>query len=100
MPLVQCVWDPVTKKGCGRSWNFGPKKPSTLLKRSYWVRCPDCGNKVFRRIKRSLMSEPIPEKSLVQMAREAGYHVTVNIMGVKVREYDPLPPIEARSQEG
>jgi len=48
---IQCV-DPDT--GCGYSWVFTARVASHLLKRSYWVRCPRCRSRVFKRRKRQL----------------------------------------------
>jgi len=51
MPRVMCN----SPEGCGYSWVFTPRVDSTQLKRSYTVRCPRCGAKVFVRRKRQLL---------------------------------------------
>ena len=52
MPRVKCN-DQDT--GCGYSWLFVSRVTSHLLKRSYWVRCPRCRARVFKRRKRQLI---------------------------------------------
>jgi len=44
----------VTCHSCEHSWNFKPRAVSWLLKRSYKVKCPKCGEPVFLRVKRKL----------------------------------------------
>ncbi len=39
---------------CGYDWDFRFRVVSWLLKRSYKVRCPNCGEPVFLRRKRDL----------------------------------------------
>jgi len=48
MPRVQCS----SQEGCGYTWVFTQRVDSTQLKRTYTVRCPRCGAKVFVRRKR------------------------------------------------
>jgi len=52
MVRVQCL---EKNGGCGHSWNFVPRVLSWLLKRSYTVKCPECGENVFIRLKRHLV---------------------------------------------
>ena len=57
---VQCNGPTNLPKGaeetpCSYTWDFQAKKPSNLLKRSYWVRCPKCKAHVYRRVKRKLL---------------------------------------------
>lgn len=51
MVRVQCA---DSDEGCGYSWIFTQRVASHLLKRSYWVRCPKCKARVFKRRKRQL----------------------------------------------
>jgi len=51
MPRVQCNGRDTS---CGYTWLFTPRVASHLLKRSYWVRCPRCRTRVFKRRKRQL----------------------------------------------
>ena len=52
MVTVECNGAVAKVEGCGYAWDFQSRKPSEKLKRGYWVRCPSCRRKVFRRVKR------------------------------------------------
>ena len=53
--IAHCNGAHTDGEGCGHTWHFVSRKLSENLKRSYWVRCPSCQRKVFRRIKRKRM---------------------------------------------
>jgi len=40
---------------CMYDWIFTPRKRSYELKKSYWVRCPECKQKVFLRKKTNVL---------------------------------------------